>query len=224
MNKILIVEDDRELNKSIETFLVSYDYEIKSFYNGLDALDYLSSNECDLVISDIMMPLMDGFSLAENIRRTNKNLPILFITARDDKPSKQLGYKIGIDDYLVKPFDFDELVMRIGALLRRSNINKSNKIIAGNFVMDKDERVAYCSDEEVLLTVREFDILFKFLSYPKKTFTRSALMDEFWDYDSSATSRTLDVTIAKIRDKTINCTGFEIQTVHGLGYKLIMKN
>ena len=222
MNKILLVEDDKELNSSISSYLSSYDYEVKSCFNGLEALEYLKTNDCNILISDIMMPLMDGFTLAEKVRKTNSQLPILFITARDDKPSKQLGFKIGIDDYLTKPFDIDELVMRVGALLRRANINNTQKLVVGNFEMNKEEHTAYIDGEEINLTVREFDILFKLLSFPKKIFTRSALMDEFWDFDSSATSRTLDVSIAKIRDKIIKCDGFVIQTIHGLGYKVVL--
>ena len=145
------------------------------------------------------------------------------MTARDDKPSKQLGYRIGIDDYITKPFDLDELVFKINAISRRLKIKNVNEVVVGNFKMNQEEHVAYLNDEEVPLTVREFDILYKMLSYPKKTFTRSRLMEEFWGFDSSATSRTVDVYMAKLRDKTKECNGFEIQTVHGLGYKVVLK-
>ena len=154
---------------------------------------------------------------------TDKVTPIIFTTAKDDKPSKMYGYKLGIDDYVTKPFDIDVLLMKISVLLRRAKIENEKKITIGNFTMDKEERTAVLNGEEIALTVREFDILFKFLSFPKKTFTRSQLMAEFWDYDSSATSRTVDVYVAKIREKTQDCDGFEIVTVHGLGYKVKLK-
>lgn len=223
MTKILIVEDDKDLNKSVGIFLESEGFEVKHAFDGIEALTLVSVESFDLILTDIMMPLLDGFGLAERIRLKDKQTPIVFMTARDDKPSKQLGYKLEIDDYITKPFDLDELAMRIRAVLRRSKSMEENCIITGNLTMDKDEHTAYVDGKEITLTVREFDILFKLLQNPKKTFTRSALMDEFWDYDSSATSRTVDVYMAKIREKTSGCTGFEILTVHGLGYKVVLK-
>lgn len=223
MLNILLVEDDKDLNMVTTSYLKEAGYQVKSVYNGLDALKVFEEEKFDLILSDIMMPLCDGYELAREIRSFNSEIPILFMSARDDKPSKQLGYKVGIDDYITKPFDLDELVFKINAIARRLNIGQSKNLIVGNFKMDKDEHMAYINDEEISLTVREFDILYKMLSYPKKTFTRSKLMEEFWDYDSSATSRTVDVYMAKLRDKTKVCDGFEIQTVHGLGYKVILK-
>ena len=169
------------------------------------------------------MPEMDGFTLLERIRESDITTPVIFMAARDDKFSKQLGYRIGVDDYVTKPFDLDELVLKVGAILRRTNLNTAQTITIGNLTMDKSEHMAYLNGLELPLTVREFDLLFKLLSFPKKTFTRSALMEEFWDYDSSATSRTVDVYMAKLRDKTSSCDGFEIVTVHGLGYKVVLK-
>lgn len=223
MTKILIVEDDKELNSTVGVFLSSEGFEVEHAYNGIDALTLLGTQDFDLILTDIMMPMLDGFGLAERIRAKDKKTPIVFMTARDDKPSKQLGYKLEIDDYITKPFDLDELVMRIRALLRRSKTQEESKLVVGNLTMDKDEHTAYVDGTEIGLTVREFDILFKLLENPKKTFTRSALMDEFWDYDSSATSRTVDVYMAKLREKTSKCKGFEILTVHGLGYKVVLK-
>ncbi len=222
MSKILVVEDDESLNKTVEIYLKSDGFDVTVCYDGLQALEYIKSNNFDLVLTDIMMPNLDGFSLAEKIRQNNKQLPIIFMTAKDDKMSKQLGFKLEIDDYITKPFDLEELVMRIGAVLRRSVAKSSNKLSVGEFEMDSDEHMAYLSGKELSLTVREFDILFKLLSNPKKTFTRSQLMDEFWGFDSSATSRTVDVYMAKLREKTANCEGFEIVTVHGLGYKVVL--
>lgn len=223
MAKILVVEDDKTMNNLVSTYLRNNGYDVKSCFNGEEALSALESSNYSLILSDIMMPKMDGFELAESVRLTDKTTPIIFMTAKDDKPSKLYGYKIGVDDYITKPFDIDILMMKISAILRRAKIENDKVIEVGNFIMNADERTATIDDEEIQLTTREFDILFKFLSYPKKTFTRSALMEEFWDYDSSATSRTVDVYIAKIREKTQDCDGFEILTVHGLGYKAVLK-
>lgn len=223
MVKILVVEDDQTMNKFVSTYLRGSGYEVKSCFDGVEALEYLQESSVNLIISDIMMPRMGGFELASNVRSYDKVTPIIFMSAKDDKPSKMYGYQLGIDDYVTKPFDVDELIMKIAVLLRRSKIEVEHRIEVGNFVMDLDEHSATIDGEELALTVREFDILFKLLSYPKKTFTRSSLMEEFWDYDSSATSRTVDVYMAKIREKTKSCDGFEIQTVHGLGYKAILK-
>ena len=223
MAKILVVEDERELNDILKAYLTSEGYEVVAAFNGKEGLDAFCDNKIDLVLSDIMMPEMDGFKLAESIRKEDESVPIIFLTAKDDKLSKQFGYRLGIDDYIVKPFDMDEVIMKIKALLRRVNINATKKLAVGNLTMDLDEHTAYVSGREIPMTVREFDILYKLLSYPKKTFTRSKLMEEFWDFDSSATSRTVDVYMAKIREKTAVCDGFEIVTVHGLGYKAVIK-
>ena len=223
MVKILIAEDDKDLNRLVSTCLRNEGYDVTSCQDGEQALEKTENIKFDLILTDIMMPKMDGFELAENIRLFDKNVPIVFMTAKDDKPSKMLGYKIGIDDYIVKPFDIDVLIMKIGAILRRAKIESEKEIVIGNFQMNIEEHTALVDGEEIPLTVREFDLLFKLLSYPKKTFTRSALMEEFWDYDSSATSRTVDVYMAKLREKTSKCTGFEILTVHGLGYKAVIK-
>ena len=223
MIKILVVEDDKSMNGLVSAYLRDSGYQVKSCFNGQDALSAMQGEKFSLIISDVMMPFIDGFELAESIRLTDKTTPIIFMTAKDDKPSKMYGYKLGIDDYITKPFDIDELMMKVAALLRRAKIQNEHKISVGNFTMNAEERSAFIDGEEISLTAREFDILFKLLSYPKKTFTRSALMDEFWDYDSSATSRTVDVYMVKLREKTALCDGFEILTVHGLGYKAVLK-
>lgn len=223
MIKILVVEDDQSLNALVCSYVSDYGYAYKACYNGKDALAAMENETFDLIITDVMMPELDGFAFVTAVRETDKHIPVLFMTALDDKPSKQRGYQIGIDDYVVKPFDCDLLMLRVGALLRRANIERSRELVAGNLRMNKDEHTAYVDGEEINLTVREFDLLFKLLSFPKRTFTRSQLMEEFWDYDSSATSRTVDVYIVKLREKTAACNGFEIATVHGLGYKAVLK-
>ncbi len=223
MAKILVVEDEAELRLLISEYLQGEGYETAVAADGLEGLTLFQSMPFDMIITDAMMPKMDGFTLAEKIRKTDAATPILFLTALGDKPSKQLGFTLGIDDYMTKPFDLDELVFRIRAILRRVSVAESHTLTVGNLVMDSEEHTAYVGGEELTLTVREFDLLFKLLSYPKKTFTRSALMDEFWDFDSSATSRSVDVYMAKIREKTSVCDGFELVTVHGLGYKAVLK-
>ena len=223
MIKILVVEDDRAINGLVCKYLEDNGYEAVSAYDGKEGLAVFESQPFDMIISDIMMPQMDGFAFIKRVREANKKIPVLFMTALDDKPSKQYGYTLGVDDYVVKPFDADILMLRVGALIRRANIETARELVAGNLRMDADEHNAYLNGEELPLTVREFDLLYKLLSYPKRTFTRSQLMDEFWDFDSSATSRTVDVYMAKLREKTAGCDGFEILTVHGLGYKAVLK-
>ena len=222
MVNILLVEDEKHLNELVEMYLRREGYNVFACYDGIDALEIFENNKIDIVLSDIMMPKLDGFGLADRIRKIDSKVPIIFVTAKDDKLSKQYGYTLGIDDYITKPFDIEELGMKIKAILRRLDINSNPKLEVGNLVLDKEEHSAYLDGEELSLTVREFDLLFKLLTNPKKTFTRSQLMEEFWDYDSSATSRTVDVYMAKLRDKTSKCNGFEIVTVHGLGYKAVL--
>lgn len=223
MFKILIVEDDRAFNRSVCSYLNQNGYEAIGVLDAESAYDEMYKNTFDLIISDIMMPEVDGFELAKTVRTLNNDIPIMFMSARDDFAAKQRGFRVGIDDYMVKPIDLDELFLRIGAILRRSKIASSRRLEVGNFVMDADERTAYLDDAEISLTTREFDLLYKLLSYPKKTFTRTQLMDEFWDVDSSSGTRTVDVYMTKLRAKLSECTSFEIQTVHGLGYKAVIK-
>ena len=222
MNRILVVEDDRDLNKTVCTYLRQNGYEAQGCAGANDAYNALYEEPFDLIISDIMMPGIDGFEFVKTIRSLNNDMPILFMTARDDFASKQRGFRVGVDDYMVKPVNLDELLLRIGALLRRYNIATSHRLEVGAFVMDMDERSATLDGEEIALTSREFNILYKLLSYPKKTFTRQQLMDEFWDVDSTSGPRTVDVYITKLRAKLAGCKDFDIQTVHGLGYKAVI--
>ncbi len=223
MFKILVVEDDKELNKTVCSFLNHSGYDAKGCVNAIDAYDALAESVFDLIVSDIMMPGVDGFEFASNVRELNEDIPILFMTARDDIASKQRGFRIGVDDYMVKPIDLDELFLRIGALLRRAKIAANRKLEIGSFMMDADEHTAYLGEEEIPMTNREFSILYKLLSYPKKTFTRTQLMDEFWDADTETAPRAVDVYMTKLRQKLSNCQDFEIVTVHGLGYKAVLK-
>lgn len=223
MFKILVVEDDKDLNRAVCSFLNQSGYETVGCPNANDAYNAMYADAFDLIISDIMMPGSDGFEFAKTVRELNEEIPILFMTARDDFASKQRGYRIGIDDYMVKPIDLDELFLRIGALLRRAKIASSHRLEIGKLILDADERTAVLDGGEIPLTVREFNILYKLLSYPKKTFTRTQLMDEFWDAESNTAPRAVDVYITKLRDKFSECRDFEIVTVHGLGYKAVIR-
>ncbi len=224
MFKLSVVEDDRELNKTVCTYLNQNGYETVGCLSANEAYDAMYGGSMfDLIISDIMMPGIDGFEFAKTVRELDQEIPILFMTARDDFSSKQRGFKAGIDDYMVKPIDLDELLLRIEALMRRAKIAASKKITVGSLTLDAEEHTAYLNEEEIPLTVREFNLIYKLLSYPKKTFTRSQLMEEFWDSSTSSGPRTVDVYITKLRDKFSGCDDFEIVTVHGLGYKAVLK-
>ena len=223
MFKILVVEDDKDLNRIMCSFLGRNGFETVGALNANEAYDEMYGQMFDLIISDIMMPGIDGYEFAKTVRELNQEIPILFVTARDDFESKRKGFRAGIDDYMVKPVDLEELVLRIEALMRRSKIASSKKLEIGSLVLDADEHTAYVNDEEINVTVREFNLLYKLLSYPKKTFPRSQLMDEFWDVDSASGPRVVDVYMTKLRDKFSECDSFEIVTVHGLGYKAVLK-
>ena len=223
MFHIMVVEDDTELRDLFCAVLTERGYQTLPAADGMEALDILEHSYVDLIISDIMMPGTDGFAFARNVRQVNEHIPILFMSARDDLPAKQKGFQLGIDDYMVKPIELDELQLRVRALLRRANIEMERKLTVGNLRLDADGMTAEIDGEEIAVTTREFNILYKLLSYPKKTFTRAQLMDEFWGVDSDASLRAVDVYITKLRDKFSSCNGFEIKTVRGLGYKAVLK-
>lgn len=222
MINILVLEDDIKLNRTVCTYLNDSGFHAKGCLNANDAYEEMYNQLYQLIISDIMMPETDGFEFAENVRRVNKHIPILFMSAKDDLSSKQKGFQLGIDDYMVKPIELDELLLRVRALLRRANIEMDRKLTVGNLELDADAMTAVIAEEEVPTTTREFNILYKLLSYPNKTFSRAQLMDEFWGVDSDASLRAVDVYITKLRDKFSSCDGFEIKTVRGLGYKAVL--
>lgn len=223
MFRILVVEDDFDLNKTVCGYLRQKGYDAHGCLSADTAYDEIYENVFDLIITDIMMPKIDGFEFTKAVREINSEIPIIFMTARDDLTSKTKGFRAGADDYMIKPIDLDELYLRIGALLRRAKIVSSRKLEVGNFIMDADEHTAYLRDEEIPMTTREFSLLYKLLSYPKKTFTRSQLMEEFWDADTETAPRAVDVYMTKLRSKLSKCNDFEIVTVHGLGYKAVLK-
>lgn len=223
MVRILVVEDDEKLNQIVCTYLNDCGFQAKGCLNAKEAYDEMYNNLYELIVSDIMMPEIDGFEFAETVRKVNKTIPILFMSAKDDLPSKQKGFQLGIDDYMVKPIELDELLLRVRALLRRANIEMTRKITVGNLELDADAMSAEVNGEEINLTTREFNIIYKLLSYPKKTFSRVQLMDEFWGVDSDTNLRAVDVYVTKLRDKLSACDGFKIVTVRGLGYKVVLQ-
>lgn len=223
MIRILVVDDDPKLNQAACTYLNDSGYTAKGCLSAEAAYDAMYSQLYDLIISDIMMPGTDGFEFARSVRSLNRTIPILFMSARDDLPAKQKGFDLGIDDYMVKPIDFSELLMRVRALLRRANIEASRKLSVGGLLLDADALTASLDGAEIPVTTREFNILYKLLSYPNRTFSRSQLMDEFWGLESDTGLRAVDVYITKLRDKFSACPDFEIKTVRGLGYKAVLK-
>ena len=223
MIPILVVEDDVKLNKIVCTYLNDSGFLTKGCLNAKEAYEELYGGMYELIISDIMMPEIDGFEFARTVRAVNKTIPILFMSAKDDLPSKQKGFWLGIDDYMVKPVDLDELLLRVRALLRRANIETERRITVGNLVLDADAMSAEIDGEEIALTTREFHIIYKLLSYPKKTFSRGQLMDEFWGVESETSLRAVDVYVTRLRDKLSACDGFKIVTVRGLGYKAVLQ-
>lgn len=223
MFKILVVEDDKDLNRTVCSYLNINGYETVGCTSASRAYDVMYETKFDLILSDVMMPGVDGFEFAQTVRSVDKDIPIIFITARDDFISKRKGFDAGIDDYMVKPIDLDEMMLRISAIMRRAKINSSKEITVDNMTINMDERSAKIDGKEVPLTAREFNIIYKLLSYPKKTFTRVQLMEEFWSAETSSSPRTVDVYMTKLRDKFSACKGFEIVTVHGLGYKVVLK-
>jgi len=222
MIHILVVDDDKNLNQTVCAYLNDCGFGTKGVLSANEAYDELYNSLYDLIISDIMMPEVDGFEFAESVRQVNKHIPILFMSAKDDLPSKRKGFQLGVDDYMVKPVELAELEMRVRALLRRANIEMERKLTVGNLELDADGMTAMVDGEEIPVTTREFNILYKMLSYPKKTFSRAQLMDEFWGIDSGTSLRAVDVYVTKLRDKFSECDGFEIKTVRGLGYKAVL--
>lgn len=220
---ILVVDDDAALNKTVCSFLNNSGFQTMGVLDAEAGYEAMYNNLFELIISDIMMPKVDGFEFARTVRKVNKNIPILFMSAKDDLPSKQKGFHLGVDDYMVKPVDLEELILRVRALLRRANVQMERKLSVGNLVMDADAMTASVHAKELSITTREFNILYKLLSYPNKTFTRAQLMDEFWGVDTDTSLRAVDVYVTKLRDKFSECDGFEIKTVRGLGYKSVLK-
>lgn len=221
MLKILIVEDDRFLRDIIEKNLTKNGYDCVQAENGKIGLDIFENNHIDLIITDIMMPVMDGNQFVKLVRYQNEEIPIIMLTALDAFLDKERGFTSGTDDYLVKPINMQELILRVKALLRRSKINSEHKLIHKDITLEHASKVCLVNNEPVNLTVKEFELLFKLLSSPNQIFTRDQLMDEIWGYDSESYTRTVDTHIKRIREK-VQSSSFEIKTVRGLGYKAVL--
>ena len=224
MIKIIIVEDDVKLNNLIKTVLERNGYNVDSAYDAYEALNKMEKTAYHLIISDIMMPKMDGIEFSKTIRENDKDIPILIITAKDEYEDKHSSFAAGVDDYMVKPIDIKELVLRVKALLKRAKINNEHKLIIGNTILDSESLTVTSNGEEIILPLKEFNLLFKLLSYPNKIFTRSQIMNDCWGIYSESLDRTIDVHITHIREKFANNTDFSIVTVRGLGYKAVIKH
>lgn len=221
MFNIMIVEDDTNQRKLMQTVLEQYGYNVILASDGIDGLEQLDKKHIDLIILDIMMPKMDGFEFTSTLRQSGCNIPILMVSAKQSPVDKRKGFIIGTDDYMTKPVDEEEMVLRVGALLRRSKIANERKLTIGSTTLVYDSLSVICNDEVQELPQKEFFLLFKLLSYPNKIFTRRQLMDEIWDMESESDERTVDVHVSRLREKYRNNPDFEIITVRGLGYKAV---
>lgn len=223
MINILLVDDNEKIRKLIEIYLKRASFQVFHAGDGEEALEVLDEAKIDLIVLDIMMPKMDGYAFLKELRDANFNLPILMVTAKETYPDKKKGFELGADDYMTKPIDMDELVLRVNALLRRSKISIDKCINLGDITLDYESLEIRTPDEVILLPKKEFFLLYKLLSYPNKIFTRRDIMDDIWGYDSEADERTVDVHIKRIREKLSYINEFEIVTIRGLGYKGIHK-
>lgn len=223
MTNILLVDDNEKIRKLIEIYLKKEGFQVFHGNNGQEALDIIDNVKIDLIIADIMMPKMDGYELVKELREANYSLPILMVTAKDTYPDKKMGFELGADDYMTKPIDMDELVLRVNALLRRSKISIDKYISIGDIILDYESLEVRIGPDTIFLPKKEFYLLYKLLSYPKKIFTRQELMDDIWGFDSEADERTVDVHIKRLREKFKDTQEFEIITIRGLGYKGVHK-
>ncbi len=222
MFNIMIVEDDSNQRRLMQSVLEQYGYTVTLAKDGLDALDMLDKKHVDLIILDIMMPRMDGFEFTSTLRQSGCNIPILMVSAKQSPVDKRKGFIIGTDDYMTKPVDEEEMVLRVGALLRRSKIANEHKLTIGSTTLFYDSLTVNIDGEIQELPQKEFLLLFKLLSYPGKIFTRRRLMDEIWDMESESDERTVDVHVSRLREKYRGNPDFEIVTVRGLGYKAVL--
>lgn len=221
MLSVLVIEDDKKINKLFRAILEKNNYQAISAFDGEEAMDILDSQHVDLIISDIMMPNMNGYEFVESLRDANYTTPILMITAKESFEDKEKAYDLGIDDYMVKPIDINEMMLRVNALFRRVKIKTSNKVTIGDIHLDSESLTISNSDMELLLPQKEFNLLYKLCSYPNKIFTRQQLMNEIWGLDSESDERTVDVHVNRLRDRLKGHDKLDIVTVRGLGYKVV---
>ena len=221
MLKILIAEDDRELRLLFSRVLNRYGYTVVGVSNGQEALDAMDADFYDMIISDIMMPVMDGYELVRQLRDVGNTTPILMITAKDAFDDMRLGFQSGVDDYMIKPINVNEMVLRVQALLRRAQMINDRKQTIGDTVMECDSLTVTVAGESMILPQKEFMLLYKMAAYPGKIFTRQQLMDEIWGYDSESDTHTVDVHIGRLRDRFRDNKDFKIVTIRGIGYKVV---
>lgn len=221
MFRILIAEDDRELRQLFSHVLAKNGYAVVGVSNGKEALDEIEAGYFDLIISDIMMPVMDGYEFVRSLRESENHTPVLMITAKDAFDAMQLGFMSGTDDYMVKPINVNEMILRVGALLRRAQLISERRLTIGETTMECDSLTVTSSGERMILPQKEFMLLFKMASYPGKIFTRQQLMDDIWGYDSGTDTHTVDVHIGRLRDRFRDNSDFKIITMRGVGYKVV---
>ncbi len=221
MFKVLIAEDDGDLRHLFQHVLIQNGYVVKGVSNGQEGLDELDKENYDLVISDIMMPVMDGYTFIRILRERGKNMPVLMITAKDAFNDMYMGFHLGTDDYMVKPININEMVLRVGALLRRYQMINDRKQVMGNTIMEYDSFSVISGGERTVLPQKEFQLLYKMASYPGRIFTRQQLMDDIWGYESESDSHTVEVHIGKLREKFRDNPDFKIVTIRGVGYKVV---
>ena len=221
MFRILIAEDDNELKQLFSHVLTKHGYNVTGVDNGQEALNALELSYYDLIISDIMMPFIDGYELVSSIREAGLKIPVLMITAKDAFDDMRLGFMSGSDDYMVKPININEMVLRVGALLRRAQMINERKLTIGGTVMEVDSLTVTCNEQSFVLPQKEFMLLYKMASFPGRIFTRQQLMDDIWGYETETDSHTVDVHIARLRDRFRDSKDFRIVTMRGVGYKVV---
>lgn len=222
MINILVVTNDIKRNEDVCTFLIEHGFGAKGCAKASQAYDEMHKNIYELIVTDVTMPEIDGFEFARKVRAIDEKIPILFLSSKDTLFAEETGFVSGNEDFIVTPMKWDELLVRIRSLLYRAGISVTRSIEVGNLILDLDNMNAEVDGEQIELTTREFNIIYKLLSNPKKLFSRKQLMDEFWEVDNSAGLRSVDVYITRLRSKFAKCIGFKIVTVRGLGYKLIL--
>lgn len=223
MFKILIAEDDRKLCQLFERVLIKNGYYTKGVANGKEALDAMDKEYFDLLITDIMMPIMDGYELIDSIREAGNNMPVLMVTAKNEFDDLKMGFLSGTDDFMVKPININEMVLRVAALLRRAQMINDRRQTIGGTLLECDSLTITTNGESIVMPQKEFMLLYKMISFPNKIFTRQELMDDIWGYESNSETHTVDVHINRIRDKFKNNPDFEIVTIRGIGYKVVKK-
>lgn len=221
MMKIIIAEDDKELRRLFAHVLLKNGYIVKEVSNGKQVLDALDNEYYDLIISDIMMPELDGYELVSQLRESGNTTPVMMITARDAFDDMRLGFLSGTDDYMIKPINVNEMVLRVGALLRRARMINDRRLVCGGTVLECDSLTATFNGESMIMPQKEFMLLYKMASFPGRIFTRQQLIDDIWGYDTDSDTHTVDVHIGRLRERLRENTDLKIVTIRGVGYKVV---